>query len=166
MKIMTYLRKDWPIIPIAVFLMAGYFWPVYELTYLQKQEVEPLWRVIGVILMMLGGFIEISVRIQLRNKAKFPNLQSTKLLQIVKGHRLLTDGMFSYVRHPLYLGRILLSVGWVLIFLSFYGAVFMAIGILFFLPRIRIEEDMLLKEFGEAYRAYQKRTKKLIPYLF
>jgi len=32
--------------------------------------------------------------------------------------------------------------------------------------RIRDEEGMLVTEFGEAYRDYQRRTKRLIPFLY
>jgi protein-S-isoprenylcysteine O-methyltransferase Ste14 len=38
----------------------------------------------------------------------------------------------------------------------------MAISAALFVIRIRVEEEMLIDEFGDAYREYQKRTKMLI----
>ena len=166
MKIITYFRKDWAIIPVGVIMGAGYLWSIIDFIFLQKLVFQPLWILIGVVLFVLGSIIEGKVRIELIKKAGFPGVMPTIKLQVVKGHRLITDGIFRYVRHPLYSGRILLSFGWVLILSSFYGALLMVIGAMFFLPRIRIEEDMLLKEFGDAYRDYQKTTKKLIPYFY
>jgi protein-S-isoprenylcysteine O-methyltransferase Ste14 len=42
----------------------------------------------------------------------------------------------------------------------------MVMAILFLNLRIRIEEKMLIDAFGEEYKEYQKRTKKLIPFLY
>ena len=166
MKIIMYLRKDWTFIPMAAFLLSGYFWSFFDYNSLQKQAFPQFWVVLGFFLLIIGGIIELMVRLELMDKAKFPSLNSTKLLQIVKGHLLITDGMFKYIRHPLYVGRILLSFGIGLIGSSVYGLVLIAIGIMFTPFRIQIEEKMLLNEFGDAYRAYQKTTKKLIPYLY
>jgi len=35
-----------------------------------------------------------------------------------------------------------------------------------FLYRIRIEERVLLEEFGNEYREHMKKTKKMIPYVY
>lgn len=166
MKIIRYIRKDWPLIPIGVFLMAGYIIPFLDFIPVEKQAFHPFWRVIAALLFITGGFIEIKVRMQLVRKANFPGFQSTKLLQIVKDQRLVTTGMFRYIRHPLYIGRSLLSFGWVIFFSSLSGILLMAIALLFILPRIQIEEAMLIEKFGNAYRDYQKTTWRLIPYIY
>jgi len=76
-------------------------------------------------------------------------------------------GPYRYVRHPSYTGALLIFVGlglalqsWgavlvlVLIFASAYGY------------RIYVEEQNLISQLGDAYIAYSRRTKRLIPYLF
>ena len=35
-----------------------------------------------------------------------------------------------------------------------------------FLIRIRIEEEMLIEEFGDAYREYSDRTKMIVPFIY
>jgi len=97
--------------------------------------------------------------------AGFGLLNSARL-QIVEGHQLLTDGVYSRIRHPLYLGEIMRNLGFTLILSSLYGFVIVLVGSLFLPFRIEIEERMLLAEFGQEYEEYKKRTKKLIPYIY
>ncbi|MFQ5712267.1 MAG: methyltransferase family protein [Candidatus Geothermarchaeales archaeon] len=70
------------------------------------------------------------------------------------------------MRHPAYLGSLLLSPGIPLIFSSFYGFLLILWIIPCFLYRIRIEESMLLEKFGDEYREYMKETKKIIPFIY
>ncbi len=97
--------------------------------------------------------------------AGFGLLNSSRL-QIVEGQRLLTDGVYGHIRHPLYLGEITRNLGFPILLSSLYGLVVMLVGNLFLLFRIEIEESMLLDEFGQEYEEYRKRTKKLIPHLY
>lgn len=75
-----------------------------------------------------------------------------------------TDGLYSVVRHPSYSGLLLvfLAIGlhsryW----LSFFIAIVPTTAALLY--RIRIEETALVQAFGDEYKAYAKRTKRLIP---
>ncbi len=87
---------------------------------------------------------------------------------IYQGHQLVERGPYRFVRHPMYTGFILLSVGMELAVQSWPGAVFiaivLAIGIRY---RIPVEEQALISEFGEQYISYSIRVKrKLIPFIF
>ena len=53
-----------------------------------------------------------------------------------------------------------------LIFSSIYGVLLIAVGTIFLLFRIRIEEKMLIEAFGEDYEEYKRNTKRLIPYIY
>ena len=79
---------------------------------------------------------------------------------------MITDGYYRYIRHPLYLAETLRNFSFVLIFSSIYGALFMAVGTFFILLRIRTEERMLIEAFGEDYKEYQRKTKRIIPYIY
>jgi protein-S-isoprenylcysteine O-methyltransferase Ste14 len=87
-------------------------------------------------------------------------------LVIKKGHRLVTHGIYRFVRHPIYLGAILVSMGMPVYASSLYGLLIMSALIPLFLIRIRIEERLLVDAFGEAYRAYQETTSVLIPFIY
>jgi len=90
----------------------------------------------------------------------------SKTLVIVEGHELITHGIYRHVRHPSYTGSILFFLGLPLLFNSVLGFAIVLPMIILVLLRIPIEENMLLREFGEDYREYMKRTKKLIPSVY
>jgi len=81
-------------------------------------------------------------------------------------HELVTSGVFSYVRHPSYVGWFLWSLGTQVVLLNpicfvLYGGVSWA----FFNERIYIEEYSLLRFFGHAYSDYQKKVPSGIPFV-
>lgn len=81
-------------------------------------------------------------------------------------HRLVTTGLYRFVRHPSYVGALLAVFGWAVAFRSGSGLL-LAMGIVPpILSRIRAEERLLVAEFGDAYRAYQSRTWCLVPLVY
>ena len=75
----------------------------------------------------------------------------------------ITDGAFSMVRHPIYLGAILLYLGAILITLSLLSAALWVVIIVFYWYISRYEELLLINTFGDAYRDYKKRVPMLFP---
>jgi protein-S-isoprenylcysteine O-methyltransferase Ste14 len=76
---------------------------------------------------------------------------------------LVADGPFRYVRNPLYLGNILLSLGMALL-MSPLGASILVFGQTFFLIRlIHREEWELLKSEGDRFSAYRAAVPMLVP---
>ena len=106
------------------------------------------------------------VRKKLIKQANFSDRLSTMQLKINTNHKLITDGLFQYIRHPLYTGVILMGAGLALISESLIGSILISIGLALLIPRMKIEEDMLINNFGEEYEGYQKATKKLIPFIY
>lgn len=87
-------------------------------------------------------------------------------LSVKEGHRLVTDGPYQIVRHPGYLGFVLALPGMGLALGSLAILVLVPLIVAWLVVRIRDEEAMLIAEFGEAYRSYQRRTRRLIPFLY
>jgi protein-S-isoprenylcysteine O-methyltransferase Ste14 len=88
-------------------------------------------------------------------------------LTIKTDHQLVTEGIYSYVRHPIYTSYILLFLGFCTMLQSLWGlALLLAVCIVWFGNRIGIEEQMLTGEFGEKYQAYCQTTKRLFPYVY
>jgi protein-S-isoprenylcysteine O-methyltransferase Ste14 len=114
--------------------------------------------------LLLGGFMRFQSRTTLV-KAGLGVLESTRL-RIVEEQKLVTSGVYQYIRHPLYLGEISRNIGVPLFFNSFTGLVLIILGNIFLLIRIRIEEELLIEEFGDEYIEYKKKTKKIIPYVY
>lgn len=85
------------------------------------------------------------------------------LVAIQPGHRLVTSGIYSVIRHPSYLGLLLTALGWALAFRSGVGLVLVALHLVPLIGRIQAEERLLHSEFGKEYEAYRARTSRLIP---
>jgi protein-S-isoprenylcysteine O-methyltransferase Ste14 len=158
-------KKDWPALIYLVLAMIGFVVSIYDFWKLQNLNFQiGIILVPAIILLIIGGTLRIVSRKSLL-KAGFTMVGSGKL-QIVENHRLLTDGVYSHVRHPLYLGEISRNLGFALLFSSLYGLVVMIIANLFLIMRIQIEERMLIDKFGKEYEKYIKKTNKLIPFIY
>ncbi|MEM9539133.1 MAG: isoprenylcysteine carboxylmethyltransferase family protein [Cyanobacteria bacterium P01_E01_bin.42] len=88
-------------------------------------------------------------------------------LTIKSDHQLVTEGIYSLVRHPIYTSYIVLFLGFCTMLQSLWSLLllFVTCGI-WFGNRIGIEEQMLEEEFGESYRSYCQETKRLFPYIY
>ena len=85
------------------------------------------------------------------------------MAEISPGHELCSDGPFAFLRHPIYTGIDLFYFGTFLM-LPHLGFLVQAVANLVVCDlRGRIEEQVLLGAFGEQYRQYMARTKRLIP---
>ena len=73
------------------------------------------------------------------------------------------EGVFKLVRHPVYLGEILLYLGLLILSISLAAAAvwIIAIGFLHYISRY--EEKMLVARFGEEYEQYMKEVPMWIP---
>jgi protein-S-isoprenylcysteine O-methyltransferase Ste14 len=91
----------------------------------------------------------------------------TRTLTTTKDHRVVTTGPYSRVRHPAYLGVILLWLGFGVLSSSLAVAfLFPVMFIVVYLYRISVEETMLVEVLGDAYVQYQRRTRKLVPFVY
>src|SRR5207245_3012155 len=85
---------------------------------------------------------------------------------VLPGQKLVTAGAYAQVRHPVYLGGLVIWCGLSLCFLSIAAA---AVTVLYVIPvyvvYMRSEEAMMLESFGEPYRHYRGRVPLLLPRL-
>jgi protein-S-isoprenylcysteine O-methyltransferase Ste14 len=89
------------------------------------------------------------------------------VLEIRREHTLISSGPYKKVRHPMYSDMMLWFVSFSLITANWFYALTISAGlIILFSVRIPDEEKLMLEHFGEQYRAYMKRTKRLIPFVF
>jgi protein-S-isoprenylcysteine O-methyltransferase Ste14 len=92
-------------------------------------------------------------------------------LRIVFGEKrekpeVIRKGVFSKVRHPIYLGAILLYLGMILFTFSLISAALWIIIIIFYIGISKYEEKVLTTYFGEEYLKYKKKVPMLFPKLF
>ena len=85
------------------------------------------------------------------------------LVAIQRDHTLVTTGIYRHIRNPSYLGLLIASFGWALVFRSFVGILIASLLLVPLLARIRSEERLLAEHFGAEYDRYRARTWRLLP---
>lgn len=82
--------------------------------------------------------------------------------QLFEHHQLITSGPFAIVRHPMYAGLILASIGALLIYFT-WTTLYFALFAPLTLVRARREEQALASEFGEQWMEYCRRVPAVFP---
>jgi len=114
---------------------------------------------------LVSGILICAIGFLARLKAFNDLKKSYNVSKEKMSNRVITNGIYSHVRHPLYLGTMLVYLGFCLIIFSKAGmALYFIFLIPLFLARI-IEEE---KEFAEnmEYQEYKKKTSRLIPFVY
>jgi protein-S-isoprenylcysteine O-methyltransferase Ste14 len=149
----------WVLVPLALLGLLGAYLPAYT-------ERHDFWvidgdavRWLGVALSAVGGALRLLPVFVLGHRF-------SGLVAIQPGHRLVTGGIYGVIRHPSYLGLLVASLGWGLVFRSWVGVLIALLTIPPILARIRAEENLLRAHFGAAYESYRARTARLVPGLY
>lgn len=91
----------------------------------------------------------------------------SKTLEIRENHRLITTGVYRTIRHPMYTAIFLFVIAQALLLPNWLAGPsgLVAFGLMYAL-RVGPEERMMIEAFGDKYRDYMRRTKRLIPGVF
>ncbi len=84
---------------------------------------------------------------------------------MAESRRLVTDGPYAIIRHPLYLAELIAILGAFIQFASPWAALIVLVQVGFQVQRMRNEESVLSLTFPD-YAAYKERTARLIPGLW
>ena len=89
------------------------------------------------------------------------------VLVIKDGQKLVKNGVYKYIRHPMYtqcwLWIILLGIVAANIFVEIFGII--TWGFLYF-TRVFAEEKMMIEQYGKEYEYYMKQTGRLLPKIY
>lgn len=85
-------------------------------------------------------------------------------LEIRTEHKLITNGIFGYIRHPMYASQWVWVIAQPLLLQNWIaGPSNLLVFILFYTLRVRAEEQMMLDKFGDEYRKYMQTTGAIFP---
>lgn len=141
---------------------------------------------VPVIFAIIAFFIQVNDR---QERMSFSSYESAALLLVIFGHLirgftaghrsmqtsgrnrshqvaevLNTTGIYSLVRHPLYLANILIWVGWTtLLSITWLIVAASIVFVVYYLFIMYAEEQFLRRKFGQHYEDWHKRTPRLIP---
>jgi protein-S-isoprenylcysteine O-methyltransferase Ste14 len=121
----------------------------------------PVWlEPVGLVLLIGSAFL------MFRSYEDNAFLSPLVRIQSERDQKVVSTGVYGFVRHPLYLGGMLLFLGAPLLLGSLYGLIIGVYLCILFVVRIMGEEKMLLEEL-DGYAAYTKKVKyRLIPYIW
>lgn len=123
-------------------------------------SAEPfLLLVSGVLIYTAGLLIAIAARFQLGD-----NWANIETGQVLSRQEVIAKGVYAYVRHPIYIGDLLLLLGLELALNSW-----LVIGVLILAPIVMlkaIKEERMLADALPGYSAYCQRSKRFIPFVF
>jgi protein-S-isoprenylcysteine O-methyltransferase Ste14 len=152
-------RNRWILLPILFLgLLLGWL-PAYT----DRRDIGTIdgdaVRYTGLVLFVVGNVLRIGPVFVLGRRF-------SGLVAIQEGHQLETGGFYRVIRHPSYLGLLLLLIGWALVFRSAIGVLVSLLLIPPLVARMNSEEALLESEFGERYADYRRRTWLLLPFLY
>lgn len=113
----------------------------------------------GILLGIFAIFILLLAHKQLGNNWRPYTQASAK-------QKLISDGIYSYIRHPMYSAHLLWSVSILLLIPNLLAGTFYLLTIiLLFLFKVPEEEKLLMEQYGKLYSHYRKMTGAFIPKL-
>jgi protein-S-isoprenylcysteine O-methyltransferase Ste14 len=113
--------------------------------------------------MFIGLVIATYGLLVLKKSFRFISVSSFLGLKEEAAARMIKEGLHKKVRHPIYTGTILIVIGAV-VFTPTDLMLVSALSILAYLPvGIMLEEDKLIKEYGNEYLVYRKTTPAIFP---
>lgn len=139
------------IIFLAVWLADSFF--LEFTTFLNGIVPENIRNIAGIIVLLLAGYLSMA---GLR----------TVFGEVRAKPEVIRKGVFGVVRHPVYLGEILLYLGLLLFSMSLAAAIIWVIIIVFLYYISRYEERILLDFFGDEYRTYMDEVPMFVPRWF
>ena len=125
---------------------------------LVNRPLFPLIHYIGVTLILIGTALFTVIIINFgQYMSPNPVPREKSALKI--------NGVYKFVRHPMYFTVLVLILGVILYFQAFYSLVWLVIAFFFLVYKSTIEESYLLKKFPE-YSDYRASTKRIIPSIY
>ncbi|WP_083540722.1 methyltransferase family protein [Aequorivita viscosa] len=110
----------------------------------------------GVVIFVIGAFITITAALQLNfNLSPFPSP--------LPGSNLIENGVYKFIRHPIYTGLILSFFGFAIISDSGYRILITAVLFLLFYFKTIYEEKRLIEKFPR-YLEYKSRSGRFFPW--
>lgn len=123
-------------------------------------ETTTIIKTLGVIMVLISGVSAIIARRELGN-----NWTHGAEYQIKQKHNLVVSGIYSYIRHPIYIAMLLLFLGTELVIGSYLFFIFLIIFPYIAYTQAKREESLLIQHFEDEYKVYMQKTRMFIPYI-
>jgi len=149
---------------VIMFALGGAIWLALPLALVEAMQFPPSLRLglfgLGLGVLAAGSLLR-------RHCWRMLGEYFTADVAAEAGQPVVERGAYRWVRHPSYTGGMLMHLGYGLA-LGSWGSTLLLVGacVVAYSYRIRVEERTLVAALGEPYRAYMRRHKRLIPYVY
>ena len=144
------------ILPPTYVLIALVIMLVLHFTFPGIKLIDLPWNLLGLIPLVIGVVLNLVADRAFRKAG-------TTVKPFQESSALLTDGVYRYSRHPMYLGFVLILIGVAILLGSLTPWVIIPIyAVLMDVVFIQVEEHMLGEKFGPAWLAYKKEVRRWI----
>ena len=134
--------------PLTIYFISSYFGSPIKLENQFLNYMSSIGMPIGLIITSTGLLLVIS---------------GWRLIHKSHGERITTTGIYGYVRHPQYLGFILITLGWLIHWPTLPTAIMWPILVIIYYKLAKKEEKEMEETFGESFLLYKKKVPMLIP---
>jgi protein-S-isoprenylcysteine O-methyltransferase Ste14 len=150
---------DWkPFFPLLV------FHSLFTACAMPWLDARDLWVWPGGDVLRWAGLVVLTAGVTLRLGPMLAlGRRFASVVALQPDHALATTGFYARVRHPSYLGILLMDVGFAGVFRSMPAVVLLPLVFWMFKRRMDVEEGFMIARFGDEYREYSARTARLVP---
>ncbi len=152
------ITKDWTALLAALSAAVAIALPIVEAT-LRETTVSNMYITLAGLAVVLVGWSMAYAANRTIGESWSPTVDKTEEQNLV------ISGVYSVVRHPLYLSGLLVLAGTNIYFESSWAWIGALLALIVILIRVPIEERLLVERFGQKYIAYKKRTKAILPWI-
>jgi len=131
--------------------------------------IDPFsWHQIVSWILLMSAFIPLILGVRalrLHGRPDASTRPETELLAFERTSRLVREGIFRFIRHPMYSSLLLLAWGIFFKVLSGTGVALAILATAGLMLMAKIEEAECMLVFGQEYREYMRHTRRFIPYV-
>jgi len=150
---------DWK--PFFPLLMFHSLFTAFVMPYMDARE---LWVLPGGDALRWTGFVVLAIGVALRLGPMLElGRRFVSVVALQPGHTLHKSGFYTWVRHPSYLGILLMDLGFAGVFRSAVALALMPVVIWMFKRRMDVEEAFMVRQFAGEYREYMEHTRRILP---
>lgn len=137
-------------------LVALQFVLLIALVVVPRRPTQPIWIIVGGLVLIAGVILGWYAFRALGNA-----LTPTPVPLTHAGLR--TDGIYAYLRHPIYSAVLLMVLGYVIAWGSWWSVLVAGMLLVFFIGKLRWEDQLLEKAYGPDWNLWAQQTNALVP---
>ena len=151
--------------PMQKVIMAFLFLSLAALTVVSVLDHRFGWSPVPTAISLVGDVL-VAIGLGMSMLVIVQNSYAAANITVEAGQKLVSTGLYGFVRHPMYVGNVIMMLGIPPALGSYWGLLFVIPGVVVLVLRILDEEKLLTRELG-GYREYTQRVRyQLLPYVW